>query len=233
MLQPLPLPEAVTSFDEDLNEFIEKYAALWQSTSCESHAPGPPFTPAAQRRNESVAAGLVDSMEEEFRNYPTLAIEQSAWRRRIFGSLRTFGTECFCFPDRHFDIIFSPEYFEVTKSFARRAREFDEGIDSQSLAQALRNVWVMNCLQMFLGSRPTLTPSVFAYSMLYPYTDNYLDQPQVAPEFKLAACRRLAARLGGSRPEPLNSLEEAIALAPPPVAAWFARNTQFTTGGEE
>ena len=209
MLQAHPVPK-ISEFDDDLRSFGLKYVSLWDDTTSSWADPGPTFTLAAQRRNESVAARLIGTMEQELRSYPSSSFDQAEWRRRIFGSLRAFGEECFAFPDRHFDIIFSPEYFSVTRSFARQAHAFDENIDPQSLAQALRNVWVMNCLQMFLGGKPTLTPSVFAYSMLYPYTDNYLDQVDLSPEAKAGACGRLASRLSGWRPNPVDEHEAAV-----------------------
>ena len=39
----------------------------------------------------------------------------------------------------------------------------------------MRNVWIGNNLQMLLGVPVCLTQGLFAYSMLYPVTDNVLD----------------------------------------------------------
>jgi hypothetical protein len=43
----------------------------------------------------------------------------------------------------------------------------------------------MNSLQIFWGLPLEMTPSVYAYSMLYPYTDNFLDNPEVNSEEKI------------------------------------------------
>jgi len=42
--------------------------------------------------------------------------------------------------------------------------------------QALRNVWIMNSLQYFLKIPVTCNNPVFAYSMMYPLTDNPMDE---------------------------------------------------------
>ena len=68
--------------------------------------------------------------------------------------------------------------------------------------QSLRNVWIMNCIQVLLGIGISVTPSVFAYSMLYPYTDNFLDAGKVSERQKRETNDRLEKRLGG---EPVRS----------------------------
>jgi hypothetical protein len=50
---------------------------------------------------------------------------------------------------------------------------------------------------VFLGKQVALTPSGFAYSLLYPYTDNYLDDPHVPKETKKDFAHALGRRLAG------------------------------------
>jgi hypothetical protein len=68
----------------------------------------------------------------------------------------------------------------------------------------------MNCLQMFLDRRPSLSPSIFAYSMLYPYTDNYLDDPHLSKDAKESASCRLRLRLAAEIFKPRNPGEVAV-----------------------
>jgi hypothetical protein len=55
-----------------------------------------------------------------------------------------------------------------------------------------------------------LTPSIFAYSMLYPYSDNYLDDPSVSRAAKLGFSARFGRRLAGDAVAPANTLEGTI-----------------------
>ncbi len=210
MFSPVQATSRPAGFEEDIRSFCDRYAALWRGVSDQIPSLGPTFTPEIQQRNEFEINRLTDVMEREFREYPDSPEEQEAWRGRIFSSLRRIGTGCFAFPESHFDIIFSQEYFAVTRSFIRQARSFDGGIATEALAQALRNVWVMNCLQMFLGRQPSISPSIFAYSMLYPYTDNYLDLPGLCRKTKEEACLRLGHRLSGRVIRPCDAHEKAV-----------------------
>jgi hypothetical protein len=95
-------------------------------------------------------------------------------------------------------------FFDTSTAFVRQARRFDPGIAWEDIGQALRNVWIVNSLQMLLDSPVELSPAVFAYSMLYPYTDNLLDDPGVDGAAKIEFNRGLDRRLRGA-PEPASS----------------------------
>ena len=65
----------------------------------------------------------------------------------------------------------------ITETFVALAKNLGPSIADADIAQALRNLWVFNSLQLYLGMPVAMTPSAFAYSMLYPCTDNRLDTP--------------------------------------------------------
>jgi hypothetical protein len=91
---------------------------------------------------------------------------------------------------------------EAGEEFARRARTFDPSLSGHDIRQALRNLWVFNSLQYFLGRPVCLTPSSFAYSLLYPYTDNWLDGSRRSLKEKTAFSNWIASRLAGRRSPP-------------------------------
>jgi hypothetical protein len=66
-----------------------------------------------------------------------------------------------------------------------------------SLWQALRNVLIGNSLQMLLDRPVALGPGLLAYSMLYPLTDNLLDDPRVPADAKRIFNERFGRRLAG------------------------------------
>ena len=82
--------------------------------------------------------------------------------------------------------------------------------DAEQLGQALRNVWIGNSLQMLLDRPVTMGPGLFAYSMLYPVTDNWLDDPDITPDLKRAFNERLGKRLAGFHVHAIDEREAAI-----------------------
>jgi hypothetical protein len=98
----------------------------------------------------------------------------------------------------------------VSEEFVRMARAFDSGLSGEDIYQAGRNAWTANGLQWLLGLPVQITPSIFAYSLLYPYTDNYLDDPSIAIATKLAFNERFRQRLAGDLMAPANAQEQVI-----------------------
>ncbi|MFO7734211.1 MAG: hypothetical protein R6X21_11270, partial [Candidatus Aminicenantes bacterium] len=91
--------------------------------------------------------------------------------------------------------IYDERFVDSTRRFLAAAREFDPGLGLESVYQALRNVWIMNTLQLEMGLEVEHTDAVFGYSMVYPYLDNLLDDNATPVREKLATLAKLRAWL--------------------------------------
>jgi hypothetical protein len=117
---------------------------------------------------------------------------------KFFRAFGRFMKVVYDFSDEGLSIVLHPDMIGVSKTFFSQAREFDPALKQEDLFQALRNVWIMNSLQLLLNLKVEITPSIIAYSLLYPYSDNILDDPAVSREEKIAFSRRFADRLAGT-----------------------------------
>lgn len=88
-------------------------------------------------------------------------------------------------------------YMDVAEAFIFQAKNEDPDLTNGEVFQALRNVWIMNSLQLCWNSPLELTPPMYAYSLLYPYTDNLLDDPAIDVVAKRLFNRRLGDVLAG------------------------------------
>ncbi|MCF0147316.1 MAG: hypothetical protein HUJ77_02845 [Clostridium sp.] len=102
------------------------------------------------------------------------------------------------------------DFFNSTKSFIREAKFFNESLSYMDIGQAIRNVWIVNILQASFGEKVKLSKAIFGYSMLYPYTDNYLDSVDINNIEKKDFNDRLKRRLKGERIKGKNSYEESV-----------------------
>ncbi|HAG42158.1 MAG TPA: hypothetical protein DCL31_00580 [Clostridium sp.] len=123
------------------------------------------------------------------------------------------------------EILFSRELLKGTEDFINAAKTFDSNISIEDIGQAMRNVWIMNILQMLFEMKVAFTDSIFGYSMLYPYTDNYLDNPQISKEEKVNTNERLEKRLKGELIEPNNEYEKRVFDLVSKIENTFARET--------
>lgn len=124
--------------------------------------------------------------------------------------LREAGRNVLDIEDKYLDIILEDGFFKATSDFIKSAREFDPAIHIDDIMQAMRNVWIMNCIQVLSGLRVAFSRSVFAYSMLYPYTDNFLDAADIDGEEKKRSMKRLGIKLAGNAAMPLNEQDKAV-----------------------
>lgn len=180
-----------------LETLEEKYQLLWEGTGEEWPVLGDRTSRLTRYANYRHCRRLIDLLTEEVQKIPEEGPERNGWRQRIEREIQEFGEQRFGWPEGYRDLLVSEEFFESTTRFARWAREFDTEISGPDMAQALRNVWIANSLQMLLDQKVFLTPAVFAYSMLYPYTDNFLDDPGVSPDRKRSLNENLAHWLAG------------------------------------
>ncbi len=191
-------------------EFVQRLVDTWWS--CPSSTPdlGRTYTPREQADREKQLVHLLDLATAEARRPPQSEAERSGVQERILAAFRAFARSALDWQERHLDVVLSRGMPEAAADFARMARRFDAKIDPADIYQASRNVWTANGLQLLLGLPARLTPALFAYSMLYPYTDNYIDDRGVSEQIKAEFSRRFERRLEGAAVDPANDHERAI-----------------------
>lgn len=115
----------------------------------------------------------------------------------------------------------------ITQSFLRDVRRFDPQLSLCDAMQALRNVWIIAILQVMFQKPVAYHPAMFAYSMLYPYTDNYLDDVTVSKDMKQSFNTWLSKRLRGELQSGRNAQEEKISNLVDMIEQVFDREQYF------
>ena len=202
-----------------MRELLQESLSLWHRAAVsgdhiEAALCLPPFdrtfTPAEQAAREIHLDHLLHTVEAELRDLPRTRSERRSARSRVTSAFTDFAKYCLDFDDSHLDLLLNDGFSAVATQLARQARQFDPGVSASDIFQASRNAWTACGLQVLLGRDMRLTPSIFAYSMLYPYTDNYLDDPATSRSAKLAFSERFRRRLDGDAPAPFNDREATI-----------------------
>ena len=112
---------------------------------------------------------------------------------------------------------------KLARGLAAEARRFDPSISAADVYQASRNVWTAGGLQILLGRPAELTPALFGYSMLYPYTDNLLDDPGTSADAKRAFNRMLRWRLCGRAVKPATERERKVCALVDRIEGQYSR----------
>jgi len=193
-----------------VRELNQHFIDLWWE--CDTGLPdlGPLYTSRAQTQNEKQLGGFLDQVDRTLSNPPRSREEAQAFQMRLGAAFRCLAEEALGFTARQLDSLPSQAFSDVSEEFVRMARAFDPNLSGEDIYQAGRNAWTANGLQWLLGMPVQITPSVFAYSLLYPYTDNYLDDPAVTVASKLAFNERFRQRLAGESITAADAHEQVI-----------------------
>ncbi|MDD6796154.1 MAG: class 1 isoprenoid biosynthesis enzyme [Clostridiaceae bacterium] len=106
------------------------------------------------------------------------------------------------FNTKNIDSKMRDNIIQSTSNFIKKARAFNEYMKEEDIGQAMRNVWIVNLLQGVFNEEIYLNDAIFAYSMLYPYTDNYIDNAKININEKAEFNKNLTKKLKG---EPISS----------------------------
>lgn len=193
-----------------VTELLQESIALWRESPVCLFTFECTFTPEEQAARETQLYEFLQSIEAELRSLPRTRWERQGARDRITSAFVRFARMGLDLKDRHLELLLGNGFSALGTELARRARRFDPNVSSADILQASRNAWTACALQVLLGRKMYLTPAIFAYSMLYPYTDNYLDDPSVSQEAKLGFSARFGRRLAGDAVTPEDHHEAAI-----------------------
>lgn len=94
-------------------------------------------------------------------------------------------------------------FYEELEAFLALARSFAPELKMDGIGQAIRNYIVYAMFVELAGGTAGLNPAAFGYSMLYPFTDNYIDSTEISYREKQDYNRLIRETIGGRAVKPL------------------------------
>jgi hypothetical protein len=178
--------------------------------SSEFRPPAAPlFSPEEQRRREVAYDEGLLAVEREAKRAPRNGAERLEAQRRIVAAFPRFASIALGIEGETVDLL-TGGFLRVGTQFARWARRFDATLSHAEIIQACRNAWSACGMQPMFGEQMRMTPSILGYSLLYPYSDNYIDDRSVRATEKREFNARFRDRLRGRWLSPRNHREAAI-----------------------
>ena len=187
-------------YDSDL---LEEWLSVWQQTEGGLWSLGRSYSQEEQTKREALLDRALDRIQAcVFKSDPEY--------EGIVGAVAHLSCAALDIDDDRTEALLRDDFSAVARDLAAQARHLDPSVTTDDILQACRNAWTACGLQALLGEPAHLTPAIFAYSMLYPYSDNYLDDKTVSRDAKLRFSLRFRLRLAGDELRPGNRREGAI-----------------------
>lgn len=181
--------------------------------------------PTQRRANDAIMNTIADEAIKLVKGYTGIKIEDTGHLGAAFKKLTyNCGTKIVGLKNSSMELLLEQGLYEVTLEFISKATGFDKDMNLDDILQALRNVWIMNIIQKLINVKVELTPSIFAYSMLYPYTDNYLDSVSFSKKNKDLLNIKVEKMLTGEKCKPETEFERKLFRLVGMIEGQYPRN---------
>ncbi|NTW08938.1 MAG: hypothetical protein HGA28_05155, partial [Anaerolineaceae bacterium] len=195
---------------DEIGNLTRDYLSAWWESSTRFPHFQRSYLQNELKGNDRKLEHLSDQVVAELKHQPTEPEDQQALRERLLGFVQPFVRETLGLSEEQMQLVVRRGFIDVAAQFAAEAHRYDPSLTDADIYQASRNVMSMNFMQLLLGLKVELTPAVFAYSLLYPYSDNILDDPAIPPEDKKTFGVWFLSVLQDEDPAPRNERERRI-----------------------
>ncbi|MGL5380229.1 class 1 isoprenoid biosynthesis enzyme [Clostridium sp.] len=160
--------------------------------------------------NEKSLDSFIKDLINHIKSFPIESSEKILWRENGLALIEDIILNQEIFKLGILDTEMKEQFFTSTKDFIKASKAFDKNISFEDIGQALRNIWIINIFQKIINEDIKFTMASFGYSMLYPYTDNYLDDTNITLKEKKNFNSRFTKRLQGLDISPINNHEKKV-----------------------
>lgn len=194
----------------EINVYVNCYTKIWNQLKTDFPFNGEKFTNQEKKLNQNKMQAFSNIQRSMLAIKTMDATARNKLGEQLNENFAALLKQVFKFNSNELSVLSSMQIMDMSKKFFKMARNFDSSIAVEDIFQASRNLWIVNSLQVLMGLKPEVSESVFAYSMLYPYSDNYLDDRTVSKSEKILFSKRFKQRLLGHKIEYSNKNEKAI-----------------------
>ena len=193
-----------------IKSLTDKYLSIWWETSAILHMKNEKVSFLDKLRNEKRIENFRKQLFKTLKQVPKSKDEEEYLRKDIFSQIKAMELNISNYEESIIDFFIESGYANITEAFIDEVKAFDPKMGVYDIFQAIRNVWIMNSIQILFDMEVKLTPSIFSYSMLYPYSDNYLDDSNISARDKIEFSKKFRRWLTGANDSPSNNMEKNI-----------------------
>jgi hypothetical protein len=188
---------------------VSSAIAEWNACALRPCPTPPQFSTNEQQKRETAYDEALCAVESEAKHLRGGRVERCQAQQRIEAVFPRFASVALGLEDEAIHML-TDGFLPIGTQFAQWAQRFDPDLPMADVVQACRNAWTVCGIQPLLGDPMQMTPAIVGYSLLYPYSDNYLDDERVSAKSKLEFSARFRDRLCGLQIVPRDDHETAV-----------------------
>ena len=169
-----------------------------------------------KKENQALAEEFSKRMQKKVRQRPKDGLREQ-WEKELEKEMEEeaaefLGREKIVCLEKRMSREVLEAFKRETKHFIRRVRKFDDTLDGGQIWQAMRNYLIYAMIVEMQGERQNVRNPILAYSLLYPYTDNYIDDARISLKEKERYNSMIGKKLRGKEAVPETPLEEKTCM---------------------
>ena len=136
------------------------------------------FSKDTQLQNEQYISKISAAFQKQMKRYPGNSLKREKWKLKMDSMMEQVLCEETIIGVHHaMDQERIRAFQDELKDVLRHVREFAPDLSMDGIGQAIRNYIVYAMFNEMHQVKPGFRMAGFGYSMLYPFTDNYIDSP--------------------------------------------------------
>ncbi|MFC1493602.1 hypothetical protein ACFL6O_06525, partial [candidate division KSB1 bacterium] len=159
------LSSVIGELNRNVDEYKRDFYDLWMASGTDLPDLGKRYSAAEKQEIEKFLNEAYRILVRQMSGFPEETRKKDKWIRELLSSLNGPVSRLKDHIDINLETILSGELLTGTDDFIKNVNSFNNKLELKNIYQAIRNVWIMNTLQLYLGRPIGHTPSVFAYSM--------------------------------------------------------------------
>jgi hypothetical protein len=182
---------------DTIKQLTQKYVQLWWQTPASLPSFFKTYNPNEQEKIEKEISRVVEQFFAYMEQYLALEDVNGIDFSEPIDQAKAYLKKLSELTGIHLNHTFVNGFIRSTQLFIDKVNRFDPAMAPENIYQALRNIWTTNTIQNYMYREIGCSDSMFAYSMIYPYTDNVMDDVSMTQASKIRFSENLKHRLEG------------------------------------
>lgn len=179
--------------------------------------------------NEMYIQTVSGDFSKQLNNFPRFPIRRKKWKQKILNIFQNIlSTETILYVHNFMNQQTLQSLQDDLMEFLRHVRSFAPELSIDGIGQAIRNYIVYTMFVELHHLNHSFNKACFGYSMLYPFTDNYIDSNEYSDAEKKLYNQIIREKIQGKEIHPTSTHQQKTCELLQTIESEYSRETNST-----